>query len=134
MNAGETLAFYGETDGVATGGTLSLDSDVLHATVDYIRPDKGVESKIWASKVSGKPASIFLEQTEDVTVTAPTWKKLGALHLASEGELFEDQRRAITLMSRDGKQAFRAVWLQEVAGKTYFLIKVQFTYKGAKYA
>jgi len=67
-----------------------------------------------------------------VTVTVPTWKRLSALHLASEGELFEDQRHPFTLLSRDGKQAFRFTWEQVTAGVTRYQIKVRFTYKGAE--
>jgi len=129
VEMGEVITFYGVTDGVSVGGTLSLDSDVLYAPVSYIRPDKGMETKIWVSKIMGKPATVFLEHTEDVTVTVPTWRRLSALHLETAGSIHEDQRRPIKLMSRDGKQAWRLIWEQVTAGVTYFLVKVQFTYK-----
>jgi len=129
MYEGETITFFGETDGSATGGTLNLDSDVLYTSVDYVRPDKGCKSKIWIAKLTGKPATIFLEQTEDVTASSPTWKRITSYHLASEGELHEDERRPVVLLSRDGKQAWRFTWLQEAPGKTYATIKVEFSWE-----
>jgi len=120
------VSFYGETDGVATTGTIPLDSDVLHESVDYIRPDKGTRAKIWAKLLSGEPCTIFLEQTEDITASPPVWKRIGAFYLVSAGELLEEFRRPITLLSRDGKQAFRFTWSQVTAAKSYIEIRIEF--------
>ena len=126
---GEVVTFYGETDGVATTGTFDLNSDVLHAAVAYIRPDKGMLCKIWARWIAGKACKVYVEQTEDVTVTpTPTYKKIGAFYLSSDGELHEDERHPFELFSRDGKQAFKITWEQTVAGKSHVAIKVEFAY------
>jgi hypothetical protein len=127
----EVITFYGATDGTSTKGTFRLDSDVLHGPVDFIRPDKGMRVRIWARWIAGKPCYVYVEQTEDVTATPePTYKKVAAFYLSSEGELHEDERRAVELFSRDGKQAFRLTWEQSTAGVTHVAIKVGFKYEG----
>jgi len=122
----EIIFFKGETDGTSTTGTFPLDSDVLYSTVDNVRPDQGVKAEIWVIKISGVETEVKLDQTEDVTASPPTWKTLGHWYLSSPGELHEDERKPITLTSRDGKQAFRFTWSQPTAGKAYILIKVKF--------
>lgn len=128
---GEVVTFYGTTDGTGTTGTFNLDSDVVDKTVvttlTSIRPDKGMVCKIWARWMAGKACTVYVEQTEDVTVDSPTYKKIGAFHLSSEGELHEDERHPFELLSRDGKQAFRLTWEQTVAAVTHAAIKVEFT-------
>jgi hypothetical protein len=125
----ETIFFYGETDGTSTTGTFPLDSDVLHSTVDFIRPDKGMKCEIYVIKVSGAPVTVLLKQTEDVTVESPTYKTVGSWYLSASGELHEDERKPIVLRSRDGKQAFQFTWSQTTAGKSYILVKVEFSYE-----
>ena len=128
----EVITFYGETDGTSTTGTFSLNSDVLYSAVNYIRPDQGMLVKIWAKLIAGKACTVFVEQTEDVTVDSPTYKKIGAFHLSSEGQLHIDERHAVELFSRDGKQAFRLTWSQDTAGKSYVMIKCEFEYRGVE--
>jgi hypothetical protein len=125
----ETIFFYGETDGASTTGVFPLDSDVLHGTVDFIRPDKGMKCGIYVVKVSGAPVTVFLEQTEDVTAESPSYKTVGVWYLSEPGELHEDERKPIVLRSRDGRQAFRFTWSQTTAGKSYILVKVEFSYE-----
>jgi hypothetical protein len=126
----EVITFYGSTDGSSPTGTFSLDSDVLHSSVSYIRPDKGMKVRIWARWLAGKPCKVYVEQTEDVTASPPTYKKLAAFFLSSDGELHEDERHAVELLSRDGKQAFKLTWEQTTAGITHVAIKVGFKYVG----
>ncbi|MFQ6075625.1 MAG: hypothetical protein ACE5Z5_05775 [Candidatus Bathyarchaeia archaeon] len=126
MEDGSLITFKGETDGASLTGTFPLDSEVLHATVDYVRPDKGVKAKIWARRISGKACMVHLEHTEDVTADPPMWKKVDTFHLASEGEKSEEKRRPIVIQSRDGKQAFRFSWEQTTAAKSYLGVEVEF--------
>lgn len=128
----EVITFYGETDGANTTGTFDLDSDVLNSTVNYIRPDQGMKVKIWATLLAGEACTVFVEQTEDVTATTPTYKKIGAFHLSSEGQLHIDERHAVELLSRDGKQAFKLTWSQTTAAKSYVMIKCEFEYSGVE--
>jgi hypothetical protein len=130
MYMSETVFFYGETDGKTATGVFPLDSDILYSTVDFIRPDKGMKCEVYVVKVSGAPVTVFLEQTEDVTVSpSPSYKAVGSWYLASAGELHEDERRPIVLRSRDGKQAFRFAWSQTTPNKSYILVKVEFSYE-----
>jgi len=129
---GEVITFYGETDGSSTTGTFDLNSDVLHSAVSYIRPDRGMRVKIWAALISGAACTVFVEQTEDVTESTPTYKKIAAFHLSSEGQLHLDERHAVELFSRDGKQAFRLTWSQSAAAKSYVMIKCEFEYSGVE--
>lgn len=124
----EIITFYGETDGSSTTGTFSLNSDVLVNAVNYIRPDKGMRVKIWAQLIAGAAVTVFVEQTEDITAGTPSYKKVGAFHLASEGQLHIDERHPVELFSRDGKQAFKLTWSQSTAAKSYIMVKVEFEY------
>jgi len=120
------LTFFGETDGTSTSGTFELDGDFLHAKVSYIRPDKGTKLKIWAKRISGERCLVHVEQTEDVTVATPTWKKIGSFYLSSAGEIAEEKRRPIVAQSRDGKQAIRFTWELSPPAKTYVGFEVEF--------
>ena len=125
----EVVFFYGETDGTSTTGVFPLDSDILHATVDHIRPDKGMKCEVYVVEISGAPVTVFLQQTEDVTKESPTYKPVGCWYLAEAGEIHVDERRPIVLRSRDGNQAFRFTWSQTTAAKSYILVKVVFSYE-----
>jgi len=125
----EVLTFYGETDGSSATGTFELDSDVLHSKVSYIRPDKGMECRIWARLLAGAACRVYVEQTEDVTESSPTWKKLGAVDLSSAGTLaIEDSNFITKLYSRDGKQAFRFTWEQSTPAKSFLEFRVEFVW------
>ena len=66
---GELITFYGSTDGSSTTGTVSLDSNILYSSVDYIRIPKGVKLKIWGIRAYAVENTNFnIEFTSDVTV------------------------------------------------------------------
>ncbi|MEM1710340.1 MAG: hypothetical protein QW820_05575, partial [Sulfolobales archaeon] len=69
---GELLVFRGETTGTDTSGVVSLDSDILYTTANYVMIPKGLKCRVWFKKVSGEGETLFtLQYTPDVTVSTP---------------------------------------------------------------
>ncbi|RLC63797.1 MAG: hypothetical protein DRI01_04540 [Chloroflexi bacterium] len=125
---GEIITFYAETDGSNTTGDFTLDSDVLHSTVSYIRPDKGYKLKIWAWRVAGAPVTVLINYTNDVTVGSPTWKTIGAIHLSSEGIEEMEKRKPVIVLSKTGKEAVKFSWSQSAAGVSRVGFEVEFSF------
>ncbi|MCD6241033.1 hypothetical protein J7K27_05905 [Candidatus Bathyarchaeota archaeon] len=109
----ELFTVYGETDGSSTTGTVSLNSDLFHSSVSYIRIPKGLKAKIWFKKVSGEGETLFtIQYTHDVTAASPTWINVEQEKLASKGEIIIEKRRPVILRGFTGKEAFRVTWTQ----------------------
>ena len=124
--ASEVITFTGETDGTSATGVFPMYSEVLHAPVSFIRPDKGMKMLIWAKWIAGEACMVYVEHAEDVTVATPEWKKISTFYLSSAGEIAEYKRKPIAIQSRDGKQAVRFTWRQVTAAKSYVTFQIQF--------
>jgi hypothetical protein len=122
----ELLTIRGETDGSATSGTVSLDSDLFYSTVSYLRIPKGMAAKIWFKKIAGEAETLFtLQYTYDCTPASPTWKNIQQEKLASKGELTLEKRRPEILRAFTGKEAIRVTWTQPTAAKAYVELGVE---------
>ena len=124
----ELFVIYGETDGTATTGTLSLNSDLFQATVSNIRIPRGAKAKIWFKKISGEAETLFtLKYTHDVTVASPTWLNLQQEKLASKGEIAIEKRRPSILRGLTGNEAIQITWTQPTAAKAYAELGLELT-------
>jgi len=122
----ELITIRGETDGSATTGTVSLDSDLFQSTVAYFRIPKGMKAKIWFKKIAGEGETLFtLQYTYDATVPSPTWKSIQNEKLASKGEIALEKRRPEILRSFTGKEAIRISWTQPTACKAYIELGIE---------
>lgn len=122
----ELITLRGETDGSATSGTVSLDSDLFYSTVSYLRIPKGMAAKIWFKKIAGEGETLFtLQYTYDCTLTSPTWKNIQQEKLASKGELTLEKRRPEILRAFTGKEAIRVTWTQPTAAKAYVELGIE---------
>jgi hypothetical protein len=122
----ELITLRGETDGSATSGTVSLDSDLFYSTVSYLRIPKGMAAKIWFKKVAGEGETLFtLQYTYDCTAATPTWKNIQQEKLASKGELTLEKRRPEILRAFTGKEAIRVTWTQPTAAKAYVELGIE---------
>jgi hypothetical protein len=122
----ELITIRGETDGSATSGTVSLDSDLFYSTVSYFRIPKGMAAKIWFKKISGEDETLFtLQYTYDCTVISPSWKNIQQEKLASMGEISLEKRRPEILHSLSGTEAIRIAWIQPTAKKAYVELGVE---------
>lgn len=123
---GELLVLRGETDGISTSGTVSLYSDILAASADYVMIPKGMKCKIWFKKVSGEGETLFtLQYTYDVTSPRGAWMDIEQEKLASKGEISIDKRRPLVLRGLTGREAFRVVWSQPTPVKAYIELGVE---------
>jgi len=122
----ELITLRGETDGSATSGTVSLDSDLFYSTVSYLRIPKGMAAKIWFKKIAGEAETLFtLQYTYDCTAATPTWKNIQQEKLASKGELTLEKRRPEILRAFTGKEAIRVTWTQPTAAKAYVELGIE---------
>jgi len=127
VKRGTMLTLYGETDGSSTTGTFTLNNEWFESGVSYIRVDKNIVAKIWSIEVSGAAVTVDIEITQDVTVDTPTWTKVKSVHLASEGQIFDEKRKPlIVIVGRTGKEAFRLTWSQATAGLSKVSLVVEF--------
>ena len=122
---GELFTVYGKTDGTNTTGTFTLQSEAFTNTPNYIRVDKHMKLKIWARRVAGAPATIYIQYTRDVTAASPTWVTIDAIHLVAEGELDLEKRKPVIVISRTGKEAVRFTWEQATAGITHVSFDIE---------
>lgn len=126
MSETELVTVRGETDGSATTGTVSLDSDLFQSEAAYFRIPKGLKAKIWFKKIAGEGETLFtLQYTHDVTAATPTWKDVQQEVLASKGEIALEKRRPEILRSFTGREAFRVNWTQPTACKAYIELGVE---------
>jgi len=121
----DLITIYCETDGTNTTGTFSINSTAFTNTPQYIQVDKHLKLKIWARRIAGAPATIYVQYTDDVTATTPTWKNMDVIHLASEGELDLEKRKPVIVIGRTGKESIRFTWEQTTAGKTYVMFDIE---------
>jgi len=122
----ELLILRGETDGTSTSGVVPLDSDLLQATVSYVRIPRGLKAKVWFKKISGEAETLFtLQYTYDVTAASPVWKNIQQEKLASKGEISIEKRRPEILRGFRGTEAIRLTWTQSVAAKAYVELGVE---------
>lgn len=123
---GELLVLRGETDGISTSGTVSLYSDILATSTDYVMIPKGMKCKIWFKKVSGEGETLFtLQYTYDVTSPRSLWIDIEQEKLASKGEISIDKRRPLVLRGLTGREAFRVVWSQPTPVEAYIELGVE---------
>lgn len=124
---GELITFYGATDGSSTTGTVSLDSNILYSSVDYIRIPKGVKLKIWGIRAYAVQNTNFnIEFTSDVTVGSPTYETVDSVFVASNDYQTVEKRRPIVVKGTTGKEAIRITWSQSTAGSGGIAIDVEF--------
>jgi hypothetical protein len=124
----ELITIRGETDGTATSGTVSLDSDLFQSTVTSLRIPKGLAAKVWFKKIAGEAETLFtLQYTYDVTAAAPTWKNIQQEKLAQKGEISIEKRRPEILRGFTGKEAIQITWTQPTAAKAYVELGLELT-------
>ena len=127
---GELITFYGATDGTNATGTVSLDSNILYSSVDYIRIPKGVKLKIWGIRAYAVTTTNFnIEFTSDVTVGSPTYETVDSVFVAAddyEAYVNIEKRRPIVIKGATGKEAIRITWSQSAAGNGGIAIDVEF--------
>jgi len=127
MDRGTLLTLYGSTDGSATVGTVSLNSDWFESAVKYIRLDKGISAKVWDVEVSKGPLTLLIKYTQDVTAGTVTWNTAKAVHLVSAGHLDIDRRRPLIVISgRSGNEALAFTWQQDTATVSHISALVEF--------
>ena len=124
-NVSDIITVYGATDGTSTTGTFTLHSKDFTNTPTYIQLDKGVKFKIWSIRISGAPATIRIEYTDDVTASPPTWTTIDSYHLPSSGSITLEKRRPIIIYGRTGNEAVRFVWDQTTTGAGVTEISVE---------
>ncbi|MEM4975863.1 MAG: hypothetical protein QXT64_00890 [Desulfurococcaceae archaeon] len=123
---GELLILRGETTGTGTSGVVSLDSDILYTTANYVMIPKGLKCRVWFKKVSGEGETLFtLQYTDDATAPSPAWRDIEQEKLASKGEVSIEKRRPLVLRGFTGREAFRVTYTQPVASKAYVELGVE---------
>lgn len=128
MYKGTLITVHGETDGSSTSGDFDLNCEWFESAVDYIRLDKGIAAKVWSIQVSKNPATVIIKFTHDVTASTPTWVELKHVHLASEGNLDEDKRRPLIVVTgKNGTEAIRFSWEQDTAAESHLTALIEFT-------
>ena len=121
----EVLTIYLETDGTNATGTFVLKSPDFANTPNYLQLDKGLKAKIWAKEVSGAPLKLYMDYTDDVTVTTPAWITIDSEELSSEGIYAIEKRRPRIIRFRTGKEAIRFRWEQTTAAKSYVVLEIE---------
>ncbi|MEM1553242.1 MAG: hypothetical protein QXH03_11345 [Candidatus Bathyarchaeia archaeon] len=109
---------------VSGTGDYTLDSDLLQATVTYIRIPRGLKAKIWTKRIAGEAADVAICFTPDVTAPSPTWKNLDVQKLASAGEVSLEKRRPIVIHGFTGNEAFKITRLTGT-GNSYITLEVE---------
>jgi len=121
----DLITVYCETDGSNTTGTFSIKSTSFTNTPEYIQIDKHLKLKIWARRIAGAAATVFVQYTDDVTASTPTWQNIDVIHLAADGELDLEKRKPVIVVGRTGKEAIRFTWSQSTAAKTYVVFDIE---------
>ncbi|MEM3905620.1 MAG: hypothetical protein QXQ95_08775 [Thermofilum sp.] len=124
---GELIHLYGETDGVNTTGTFTLNCDRFASGVNMILVPKGVKAKVWCKRISGSPVSVVIKYTSNAMSTPINWVTLSNEFLQSPGELILEKRRPIVILGSTGTEAIQVDWSQQTAAKSYVELEVELT-------
>jgi len=118
-----------KTDGTSTTGTFTIESPLFTNTPEYLRFDKGLKVKIWSKRASGKPVRVYIQFTNDVTESSPSWVTIDHIDLPIEGEHDLEKRRPTKIDIRTGKEAIRFTWDQTDtgAGESHIMLDIEVT-------
>jgi len=127
MSESELITLFGQTNGTATTGTVSLNSDILYQSVNAIVIPQGMKAKIYVTEISGAAVSFTVNYSTNILAASPTLVPVASYNLANAGQLIVDIRRPIILRSRTGQEGFNITWSQSTAAVSNITIVVEFT-------
>ena len=123
----ELLTMYGVANltGSVTGGTLSLNGDLLQAAVNYIQIPAGMDLKIWARNNAG--AAIIVNYQYSKTVTTGPFITIATDDLVAAGQFDIEKRRPVLARGTTGNEGIQLTWQQGSAGLSYIEFEIEIT-------